>query len=48
MIEDYLAISATGIILGLVLGKVVGNQSFSFIAIKLKLSDLPKKAIGLK
>lgn len=48
MIEGLFSNFGYGIILGLVLGKVVGINLFSFIAIKLKLSDLPKKAIGLK
>ena len=47
MIEGLFSNFGYGIILGLVLGKG-RNQSFSFIAIKLKLSDLPKKTIGLK
>ena len=44
MIEGLFSNFGYGIILGLVLGKVIGINLFSFIAIKLKLSDLPKKS----
>lgn len=44
MIEGLFSNFGYGIILGLVLGKVIGINLFSFIAIKLKISDLPKKS----
>lgn len=44
MVDGLFTNFGYGIILGLVLGKVIGINLFSFIAIKLKLSDLPNKS----
>lgn len=44
MVDSLFTNFGYGIILGLVLGKVIGINLFSFIAIKLKLSDLPNKS----
>lgn len=44
MVDGLFTNFGYGIILGLVLGKVIGINLFSFIAIKLKLSDLPNNS----
>lgn len=44
MVDGLFTNFGYGIILGLVLGKVIGINLFSYIAIKLKLSDLPNKS----
>jgi len=44
MVDGLFTNFGYGIILGLVLGKVIGINLFSFIAIKLKLSNLPNKS----
>lgn len=44
MVDGLFSNFGYGIILGLVLGKVLGINLFSFIAIKLKLSDLPNNS----
>ena len=44
MVDGLFTNFGYGIILGLALGKVIGINLFSFIAIKLKLSDLPNNS----
>lgn len=44
MVDSLFTNFGYGIILGLVIGKVIGINLFSFIAIKLKLSELPNKS----
>lgn len=44
MVDGLFTNFGYGIILGLVLGKVIGINLFSYIAIKLKLSNLPNKS----
>lgn len=44
MVDALYSNFGLGIILGLVLGKVIGINLFSFIAIKLKISELPSKS----
>lgn len=44
MVDGLFTNFGYGIILGLVLGKVIGINLFSFIAIKLNLSDLPNNS----
>ena len=44
MVDGLFTNFGYGIILGLFLGKVIGINLFSLIAIKLKLSDLPNKS----
>ncbi len=44
MIDGLFSNFGYGIILGLVLGKVIGINLFSFIFIKLKISNLPDKS----
>ncbi|MFN1218701.1 Na+/H+ antiporter NhaA [Chryseobacterium kwangjuense] len=44
MVADVTSTLGLGVIFGLVLGKLIGINLFSFIAIKLKLSDLPQNS----
>lgn len=44
MVDGLFSSLGYGIMLGLVLGKVIGINSFSFIFIKLKISSLPDKS----
>ncbi len=44
MVEGLTSTLGLGIILGLILGKLVGINLFSFIAIKLKISSLPQNS----
>lgn len=44
MVDGLFTNFGYGIVLGLVLGKIIGINLFSFIAIKLKLSDLPNNS----
>ena len=44
MVDGLFSSLGYGIILGLVLGKLIGVNLFSFIAIKLKISSLPDKS----
>lgn len=44
MVEGLTSTLGLGIILGLVLGKLIGINLFSFIAIKLKISSLPQNS----
>ncbi|WP_267405356.1 MULTISPECIES: Na+/H+ antiporter NhaA [unclassified Chryseobacterium] len=44
MVEGLTSTLGLGIILGLILGKLIGINLFSFIAIKLKISSLPQNS----
>ena len=46
MVDGLFSSLGYGIIFGLVLGKLIGVNLFSFIAIKLKISSLPIKVLG--
>ncbi|WP_419868060.1 Na+/H+ antiporter NhaA [Chryseobacterium sp. CT-SW4] len=48
MVEGLTSTLGLGIICGLVLGKLIGINLFSFIAIKLKLSSLPQNSSWLQ